>query len=73
LAQDAFSKFEAKGIFDKKTGREFLHCILETGGSVDPAELFIKFRGRKPKIDALLKHSGIILPTKYKFKMRGYK
>jgi len=33
--------------------------ILEQGGSRDPMELFIEFRGRKPTIDALLKHSGI--------------
>lgn len=59
LSSDAFSKFEEHGIFDQQTGREFLHCILETGGSVDPAEAFVKFRGREPTIDALLRHSGL--------------
>ena len=59
LSADAFSKFEKNGIFDHKTGKEFLHCILETGGSEDPLILFKKFRGRLPKIDALLKQHGI--------------
>ena len=59
LSADAFSKFEEKGIFDKNTGKEFLETILEKGGSCEPMDLFVKFRGRKPKIDALLRHSGI--------------
>jgi oligopeptidase A len=60
LAADAFSKFEKEGIFNPKTGREFLHHILEKGGSQDAMDLFIAFRGRKPTIDALLKQSGIM-------------
>jgi len=59
LSSDAFSLFEEKGIFDKETGKSFLHNILETGGSEDAMQLFIKFRGRKPQIDALLRHTGI--------------
>ena len=59
LSADAFSKFEENGIFDQKTGTEFLECILEQGGSREPMELFVKFRGREPRIDALLRHSGI--------------
>jgi len=59
LSADAFSKFEEKGIFDRATGREFLESILEQGGSREPMELFIQFRGREPEIDALLRHSGI--------------
>ncbi len=60
LAADAFSKFEENGVFDAKTGREFLHCILEKGGSREPIELFVEFRGRPPQVDALLRHSGIL-------------
>lgn len=60
LACDAFSKFEERGIFDRVTGKEFLHALLETGGSAEPMELFIQFRGRPPQIDALLKYNGII-------------
>ncbi|MDT8371795.1 MAG: oligopeptidase A [Gammaproteobacteria bacterium] len=59
LSADAFSKFEEKGIFDRETGLEFLQFILEQGGSREPMELFVAFRGREPEIDALLRHSGI--------------
>jgi oligopeptidase A len=59
LSADAFSKFEENGIFDRNTGRQFLHAILEQGGARDPMELFVEFRGRKPSIEPLLRHSGI--------------
>lgn len=59
LSSDAFSLFEEKGIFDQETGHAFLTNILERGGSQDAMELFINFRGRKPTIDALLRHNGI--------------
>jgi oligopeptidase A len=59
LSSDAFSKFEETGIFNRQTGVEFLEAILEQGGSRDPMDLFIEFRGREPEIDALLRHSGI--------------
>jgi oligopeptidase A len=59
LSADAFSKFEEKGIFDRQTGIEFLQAILEQGGSREPMDLFVEFRGREPEIDALLRHSGI--------------
>ena len=59
LSADAFSKFEEQGIFNRKTGREFLHSVLEQGGSRDPMELFIEFRGREPDVRALLRHSGL--------------
>lgn len=59
LSADAFSRFEETGIFNAATGAEFLHHILERGGSREPMELFIAFRGREPEIDALLRHNGI--------------
>ncbi len=59
LSADAFSRFEEEGIFNGATGSAFMENILEQGGSRDPMELFIEFRGRKPSIDALLRHSGI--------------
>jgi oligopeptidase A len=59
LSSDAFSLFEEKGIFDPETGSAFLANILEKGGSEDAMDLFVKFRGRKPIIDALLRHNGI--------------
>jgi oligopeptidase A len=59
LSADAFSAFEEAGIFDRETGKRFLTAILERGGSCEPMELFIDFRGREPTIDALLRHSGL--------------
>jgi oligopeptidase A len=59
LSSDAFSLFEEKGIFDQETGKAFLTNILEKGGSQNAMELFTNFRGRKPTIDALLRHNGI--------------
>lgn len=60
LSSDAFSRFEDEGVFNPQTGRDFLHHILERGGSEQPMELFKRFRGRKPKIEPLLQHSGLI-------------
>ena len=59
LSSDAFSLFEEKGIFDQQAGNAFLTNILEKGGSSNAMDLFVKFRGRKPSIDALLRHNGI--------------
>jgi oligopeptidase A len=59
LSSDAFSRFEEEGIFNTETGLSFLHNILEMGGSEEPMDLFKRFRGREPQIDALLRHSGI--------------
>ncbi|HKJ53792.1 MAG TPA: M3 family metallopeptidase [Gammaproteobacteria bacterium] len=59
LSADAFSAFEEEGIFNSETGHRFLHCVLEQGGSRPAMESFLCFRGREPKIDALLRHSGI--------------
>ncbi len=59
LSADAFSLFEENGIFDAASGASFLHNILEKGGSEDAADLFAAFRGRPPRVDALLRHSGI--------------
>ncbi len=59
LSADAFSLFEERGIFDHDTGLKFLHAVLERGGTREPMELFVEFRGREPRIDALLRHCGI--------------
>ncbi len=60
LSSDAFSRFEEEGILNETTGRDFLHRILEIGGSQKALQAFIAFRGRAPTIDALLKHNGIL-------------
>lgn len=59
LSADAYSRFEEEGIFNTETGQSFLNNILEMGGSEEPMELFKRFRGREPQIDALLRHAGI--------------
>ncbi|WP_394249526.1 oligopeptidase A [Vibrio profundi] len=59
LSADAFSAFEEEGIFNTETGKRFLNNILEMGGSEEPMELFKRFRGREPQIDAMLRHAGI--------------
>lgn len=59
LSADAFSAFEEEGIFNTETGNRFLNNILEMGGSEEPMELFKRFRGREPQIDAMLRHAGI--------------
>lgn len=59
LSADAFSAFEETDIFDSETGQRFLQSVLERGGTREPMELFVDFRGREPKIDPLLRHSGL--------------
>lgn len=59
LAADAFSAFEEAGIFDEHTAARFRREILEVGGSRDIMQAFVAFRGRKPTLDALLRHTGI--------------
>ncbi len=59
LSADAFSLFEEQGVFNPQTGSAFKTNILEKGGSEDAMDLFVAFRGRKPQVDSLLRHSGI--------------
>jgi oligopeptidase A len=59
LAADAYSRFEEEGIFNRETGQSFLDNILTRGGSEEPMELFKRFRGREPQLDAMLEHYGI--------------
>jgi peptidyl-dipeptidase Dcp len=58
LDADAFSAFEEKGLFDPATARA-LRQLLEKGRSVDPMELFVKFRGRAPSVEPLKKKLGL--------------
>ncbi|MDO9833224.1 oligopeptidase A [Glaesserella parasuis] len=59
LSADAFARFEEEGIFNREVGQSFLDNILTHGGSEEPMVLFERFRGRKPTLDALLRHKGI--------------
>jgi peptidyl-dipeptidase Dcp len=60
LDTDGFTLFKEKGIFDPATAKSFKENILEMGGSADPMGLYIKFRGRKPTPEALLRNRGLI-------------
>lgn len=59
LDADAFSHFREKGIFNRETALSFRKNILEKGGTDKPMELYIKFRGKEPTIDAFLERSGL--------------
>ncbi|MDK2778244.1 MAG: oligopeptidase A [Pseudomonadota bacterium] len=61
LSADAYSRFEEEGIFNRETGESFLNEILSKGGSEEAAVLFENFRGRKPSVEPLLRHSGIVV------------
>ena len=68
LSADAYSAFEeardarpgANGVLDPATGARFRDEILAVGGSRPAAQSFHAFRGRAPRVDALLKHNGMI-------------
>ena len=59
LSADAYSLFEQNGVLDPVTGGRFWSEILGVGGSRPAMESFVAFRGREPKIEALLRHSGM--------------
>jgi oligopeptidase A len=59
LSADAWSAFEEEGVFNPATGRRFLTEVLEQGGARDAIDNFKAFRGREPRIDALLRHQGM--------------
>jgi oligopeptidase A len=59
LSADAWSAFEETSALDPETGRRYREAILEAGGSRPAMESFKAFRGREPRIDALLRHQGM--------------
>ena len=59
LSADAYSLFEENGVLDPATGMRFWDEVLAVGGSRPALESFVAFRGREPKIDALLRHNGM--------------
>lgn len=59
LDADAFALFKEKGIYNQEVAQSFYENILSKGGTEDPMDLYIRFRGQKPSVDALMKRSGI--------------
>jgi len=59
LDADAFEAFREKGIFDRDVAKSFRNNILSRGKTEDPMTLYIKFRGKEPSIEPLLKVRGL--------------
>ena len=60
LDADAFRAFEENGLYDRKTAQAFRDHILSRGGTGDPMQMYVRFRGAEPKIDPLLKKRGLL-------------
>ena len=63
LDADAFAYFKEQGIFNREVARKFRDHILSRGGTEDPMELYVRFRGREPEIEALLERAGLLTPS----------
>lgn len=59
LDSDAYEAFKETGIFNKETARKFKDYILSKGNTEDPMTLYIKFRGKEPSVEPLLKKRGL--------------
>lgn len=59
LDNDGFQAFKETSLFDQNTANKFRTFVLEKGGTVDPMDLYISFRGRKPVVEPLLKKRGL--------------
>ncbi|MCQ2292155.1 MAG: M3 family metallopeptidase [Bacteroidales bacterium] len=59
LEADAFSLFKEEGVMNKKVAEKYMKTILSQGGSKPAMEMFKEFRGRGPKVDALLIRDGL--------------
>lgn len=65
ITADSFGAFtEGKGPYDKAVGKRLVDYIFSVGNTIDPAEAYRKFRGRDPKVEALMKKRGFPIPTK---------
>lgn len=60
LDADAFDHFKALGVFSREAAQAFRTNILSRGSSEDPMTLYLRFRGKEPSINALLKRNGLM-------------
>ncbi|MBQ4914075.1 M3 family metallopeptidase [Maribacter sp. MMG018] len=60
LDADAFAYFKEKGIFNKEVAKKFKENVLSKGGTENPMELYKRFRGAEPKVEALLERAGLL-------------
>ena len=60
LSADAYAQFEETGVLNPLTGQQYWREILGVGGSRPALDSFQAFRGRKPTLDALLRHTGML-------------
>ncbi len=60
LDADAFEYFKENGIFNREIANKFKDNILSKGGTEHPMELYKRFRGKEPSVDALLKRAGLV-------------
>lgn len=66
LDSDAFEAFKSTSLFDPENAASFRKNVLERGGTQDPEELYVNFRGKKPSIEPLLKKRGLDIEIKDK-------
>lgn len=60
LDADAFELFQENGLFDAATAARFREAVLSKGGSRKPMDMYVAFRGREPRLEALLKREGLL-------------
>lgn len=60
LDADAFAYFKENGIFNKTVAEKFKENVLSKGGTENPMDLYIKFRGAEPNVNALLERAGLL-------------
>jgi Zn-dependent oligopeptidase len=60
LDADAFSYFLEQGIFNKAIATKFKDTVLSKGGTEPPMELYKRFRGQEPTVEALLRRAGLV-------------
>ncbi|MCO5260148.1 MAG: M3 family metallopeptidase [Crocinitomicaceae bacterium] len=60
LDADAFEYFKENGIFNRQIADKFKNYVLSQGGTENPMDLYKRFRGQEPTVDALLKRAGLV-------------